>query len=124
MLALRPRRPLARSLSWLRSEVLAEAANELRLVARVAEVSALRRTPAGIPVVSCVLAHESRQLEAGIEREVKLELPAKAIGELAQMLAATAPGTKVLVAGFMAARNMRSRSPVLHLNIIEFMEGI
>ena len=100
------------------------AANELRLVARIVEVSALRRTPAGVPVVSCILAHESRQIEADIEREVKLELPAMAIGELAQTLAVVAPGAKVLVVGFMAAKSARSRSPVLHLNIIEFMEGI
>jgi len=84
----------------------------------------LRRTPAGIPVVPCVLAHESRQIEAGIEREVKLELQAVAIGELAQMLSAATPGAKVSVTGFMAAKSARSRSPVLHLNNIEFMEGI
>jgi primosomal replication protein N len=104
--------------------VCADAANELQLVARIAEISAIRRTPAGIPVVSCVLAHESRQIEAGIEREVKLELPAMAIGELAQALSVVAPGTKVSVTGFMAAKSARSRSPVLHLNIIEFMKGI
>jgi len=91
-------------------------------VARIAEVSALRHTPAGIPVVSCVLAHESRQIEAGIERDVKLELPAKAIGELAQTLSVVAPGAKVSVTGFMAAKSARSRSPILHLNIIEFMK--
>jgi primosomal replication protein N len=100
------------------------ATNELRLVARIAEVSALRRTPAGIPVVSCVLAHASRQIEAGIEREVKLELPAMAIGELAQTLSAVAPGARISVTGFMAAKSARSCSPVLHLNTIEFMEGI
>src|SRR5574340_839397 len=26
----------------------------------------LRRTPAGVPVASCVLAHESKQMEAGL----------------------------------------------------------
>jgi primosomal replication protein N len=104
--------------------VCADTSNELRLVARIAEVSAMRRTPAGIPVVSCVLAHESRQIEAGIEREVKLELPAMAIGELAQVLTAATPGAKVSVTGFMAARSARSHSPILHLNTIEFMEGI
>jgi len=93
-------------------------------VARIVEVSALRRTPAGIPVVSCVLAHESQQIEAGIEREVKLELPAMAIGELAQTLSAAALGAKVSVAGFMAAKSARNRSSILHLTIIEFMEGI
>jgi primosomal replication protein N len=97
--------------------------NELRLAARIVELSALRHTPAGIPVLSCVLAHESRQIEAGIEREARLELSAMAIGELAQTLAAAAPGTSVSVTGFMAAKSARSRMPVLHLNTIEFMEG-
>ena len=100
-----------------------DAANELRLAARIVEISALRRTPAGIPVQSCVLAHESLQHEAGIAREVKLELPAMAIGELARALAAAAPGARVSVTGFMAAKSARSRMPVLHLNVIEFMEG-
>ncbi|MDR1853363.1 MAG: primosomal replication protein N [Azoarcus sp.] len=100
-----------------------EAANELRLTARLVEVSALRRTPAGVPVASCVLAHESRQMEAGIEREAKLELAAMAIGELAEKLAGAAPGTGVAATGFLAAKSARSHKPVLHLNAIEFMEG-
>jgi primosomal replication protein N len=70
-----------------------------------------------------VLAHESWQTEAGMAREVKLELSAMAMGELTQTLASAAPGTSVLVTGFMAARSARSRMPVLHLNVIEFMEG-
>ena len=115
---------MPRSTRANRSEVCAEgAANELRLGARIVEISALRHTPAGIPVASCVLAHESRRNEAGIEREVKLELPAMAIGELAQTLSTAAPGTSVSVTGFMAAKSARSRMPVLHLNQIEFMEG-
>jgi primosomal replication protein N len=103
--------------------VSTEAVNEFRLAARIVEVSALRRTPAGTPVLSCVLAHESQQVEAGILREAKLELSAMAIGELAQKLAVAAPGTSVSVTGFVAAKSARSRVPVLHLNVIEFMEG-
>jgi primosomal replication protein N len=99
------------------------AANELRLVARIAEISAPRRTPAGVLVVSCVLAHESRQTEAGIEREVKLELPAVAVGELAQRLSEATLGASISATGFMASQSLRSRRPVLHLNIIEFIEG-
>jgi primosomal replication protein N len=98
-------------------------ANELRLAARIVEVSALRRTPAGVPVASCVLAHVSRQIEAGVAREVSLELPAMAIGELAQVLAGASPGAQVSATGFMAAKSARSRMPILHLNVIEFMEG-
>lgn len=97
--------------------------NELRLDARVAEVLPLRRTPAGVPVASCVLAHQSKQIEAGLLRDVSVELRAVAVGDLAGVLAAAEPGAAVKVSGFLAAKSMRSRNPVVHLNTIEFLEG-
>ena len=97
--------------------------NELRLDARVAEVLPLRRTPAGIPVASCVLAHESKQVEAGLTREVSVEVQAVALGDLAAVLAAAIPGSALRATGFLAAKSLRSRTPVLHLNTIEFLEG-
>lgn len=97
--------------------------NELRLGAKVAELLPLRRTPAGVPVASCVLAHESTQTEAGLARAVTVELQAVAIGELASVLAVVVPGTNVVVSGFLAAKSLRSRTPVMHLNKIEFVEG-
>lgn len=97
--------------------------NELRLGAKVAELLPVRRTPAGVPVATCVLAHESSQIEAGVTRTVTVELQAVAIGELASVLAVVAPGTNVVVSGFLAARSLRSRTPVMHLNKIEFVEG-
>ena len=54
--------------------------NELRLDARVAEVLPLRLTPAGVPIASCVLAHESKQVEAGLTRDVSVEVQAVAVG--------------------------------------------
>jgi len=97
--------------------------NELRLDARVAELLPLRRTPAGVPIASCVLAHESKQIEAGLTRDVSVEVQAVAVGDLAGVLAAARPGAAVRLCGFLAARSLRSRSPVLHLNTIEFLEG-
>ncbi len=97
--------------------------NELRLDARVAEVLPLRRTPAGVPIASCVLAHESKQVEAGVARDVAVELQALVVGDLASVLAAAAPGVALRVTGFIAAKSLRSRRPVLHLNTIEFLEG-
>ncbi|WP_068635350.1 primosomal replication protein N [Thauera butanivorans] len=97
--------------------------NELRLDARLAELLPLRRTPAGVPVASCVLAHESKQIEAGLARDVSVEMQAVAVGDLAGVLAAAKPGAAVRISGFLAARSLRSRSPVLHLNTIEFLEG-
>lgn len=97
--------------------------NRLILEARLVELNPLRRTPAGVPVVECLLAHRSRQWEAGVEREVSCELKAVAVGELARLMAAAAPGTDLRVEGFIAARSLKSRSPVLHLNTVEFLEG-
>ncbi len=97
--------------------------NELRLEARVAEVLPLRRTPAGVPIASCVLAHESKQVEAGVTRDISVEMQALVVGDLASVLAAAAPGVALRVTGFIAAKSLRSRSPVLHLNTIEFLEG-
>ena len=97
--------------------------NELRLDARVAEVLPLRLTPAGVPIASCVLAHESKQVEAGLTRDVSVEVQAVALGDLAVVLAAAVPGCALRATGFLAARSQRSRTPVLHLNTIEFLEG-
>ncbi|GHU13750.1 hypothetical protein AGMMS50225_24300 [Betaproteobacteria bacterium] len=97
--------------------------NELRLTAHVIEMSPLRRTPAGIAVASVKLGHESRRDEAGVMREVSVELAAMAIGELAHVLAAVQPGARMTVTGFLAAKSARSRTPVLHVNNIEFVEG-
>jgi primosomal replication protein N len=98
-------------------------ANALRLVARIVELSPLRYSPAGIPVASCVLAHESSQIEAGVPRAVKVELAAMALGDLARVLAAARAGACVAVRGFLAAKSAKSTTPVLHLNEIDFVEG-
>jgi primosomal replication protein N len=97
--------------------------NELRLTARIAELLPLRRTPAGVQVAGCVLTHESRQRESGLDRDVSVELQAVAVGDLASVLANAGPGVNVTVTGFLAAKSLRSRAPVLHLNKIEFVEG-
>lgn len=97
--------------------------NQLSLDAVLVELQPLRRSPAGVPVAACSLQHESKQVEAGIPRDISVELQAVAVGELANVLAGAVPGMSVRVTGFLAARSMRSRSPVFHLNKIEFLEG-
>ena len=100
-----------------------EGINQLHLDARIAELQPLRRTPAGVPIATCGLAHESKQIESGLARDVSVELQAVAVGDLAGLLAGASPGMKVRVAGFLAAKSLRSRAPVLHLSKIEFLEG-
>lgn len=62
-------------------------------------------------------------MEAGFARDVSVELQAVAVGDLAGVLAAASPGVCVKVTGFLAAKSLRSRAPVVHLNTIEFLEG-
>ena len=72
---------LKSSVNRMSADVVRDAVNELRLDARVAEVLPLRRTPAGVPIASCVLAHESKQIEAGLSRDVMVEVQAVALGD-------------------------------------------
>ncbi len=97
--------------------------NQLVIEASIAELQPLRLTPTGVPVASCRLEHASEQEEAGLSRSVSVELNAVALGELARMLGAAQPGMKIRGTGFLAAKSLRSRNPVLHLNKIEFLEG-
>lgn len=83
----------------------------------------MRHTPAGIPVLEFCLVHESVQIEAGIERRVHCEMYCLAIGSQAQLLATVKLGQELKVSGFLAARSLKRRTPILHVNLIEFMEG-
>jgi len=83
----------------------------------------LRFTPAGVPVSEGRLQHASKQIEGGTERQVEVEIAVLALGESARWLQAAPLGGAVKVNGFLAARSLKSRTPVLHVNSIEFLEG-
>ena len=87
------------------------------------ERGALRRTPAGIPVLEFTLAHQSTQIESDVERKVECEMGCIVVGQLAHVLANTKPGDALKLTGFLAARSLKRRTPVLHVNTIEFLEG-
>jgi primosomal replication protein N len=86
-------------------------------------LSALRYTPAGIPVIEFRLEHGSEQEEAGRQREVRAEIPAVAFEAQAQLLSKTAMQAGVKVQGFLSAKSKRSKKLVLHVTNIEFVEG-
>ena len=84
------------------------------LSARIAEASALRYTPAGLPAVDLRLEHESQASEAGQSRQVKVAIKAVAFGAMAEALVAQALGTQWRFNGFLATpRN--GKHPVLHI---------
>jgi len=61
--------------------------NTVSLSAILAAIDPLRHTPAGLPVVDFTLAHASQQDEAGSQRQVEFDMPAKATGDLATRIA-------------------------------------
>jgi len=96
--------------------------NRVQLSGELLSVQPIRYTPAGIPVTEASLGHNSEQQEAGLKRQVTCEVSVKALGNLAHQLATAQTGTRVTATGFLAAKSLKSRQLILHLESIEFQE--
>ncbi|MDM9561879.1 MULTISPECIES: primosomal replication protein N [Bordetella] len=97
--------------------------NKLELSARVLECEPLRHTPAGVPALEMLLAHESEVVEAGHPRRVEVTISAVALGDLAQLLAGTPLGTELQVQGFLAAARKDSVKVKLHMQLARKVGG-
>lgn len=89
------------------------------ITASVVARKALRYTPAGLPAVDLRLAHSSEVVEAGVVRKVSLELPAVALGPIAEVLLKHPLGTVLELKGFLAMT--RNKTAVL-LHITELSQ--
>ena len=96
--------------------------NQVVLTGRIAEMDALRYTPAGLPLMAFKIGHVSEQIEAGFRRKVECEIPAIAMGDPAQVVAGWKAGDSIKAAGFLARKSQHSQQLVLHLNRIELIE--
>ena len=76
--------------------------NQLVLTACIAELDALRYTPAGLPALNLRLEHESDVQEAGQTRQVKAAIKAVAFGAIAERLVKQAIGSAWRFNGFLA----------------------
>ena len=92
--------------------------NRLVLTAQMAERGAIRYTPAGLPALDLGLAHESVVDQDGHSRKVSLNMPALAIGSIADELAKRAVGFEGVFTGFLGARR-NGRGVLFHLTAIE-----
>ena len=95
--------------------------NRVELSGVLIERKALRYTPAGVPVLECVIGHGSEQMEAGSARRVECEIPAIVLGETTRWIQEAAPGTPMKLSGFLAARSRNSKQLRLHVTTIEFV---
>jgi len=89
--------------------------NQVRLRAAPVAKSALRYTPAGIPVAELSLRHDGAVSEAGIERQLGFEFPAVAVGPVAIALDREPLGKALDVAGFIAPKSRRSSRLIVHI---------
>ncbi len=76
--------------------------NHVVLTACIAELSALRYTPAGLPALNLRLEHESSVEEAGQARQVKAAVKAVALGAMAERIGKQAIGSAWKFTGFLA----------------------
>ena len=85
------------------------------------EKSVLRYTPAGIPIATATLVHDSKQEQAGGQRQVEFEITAIAAGEISKRFLEIALGIPMCFTGFLARKNRNSKSIVFH--VIDFQQS-
>lgn len=88
--------------------------NRLDVQGQVSELSPVRYTPAGVPVLEFLLSHQSEVTEAGQPRQLAFVLPVLAMGDLAQMASTVGLGQAVRIQGFLAP--VRKDSPRFRLH--------
>lgn len=67
------------------------------------------------------ISHISRQIEAGMPRQVECEISAVALAQMAETIAGIALGTKVKSIGFLAKKSRMSLQLVLHVNNVDLI---
>ena len=94
------------------------ACNRCVLSGELFELEDLRYTPAGIARIGCKIRHVSTQQEAGMERMIQCDVPAVALGKIAQQLSGLIQGQQLRVEGFLAQRSLRNTQLILHIDNI------
>jgi len=97
--------------------------NEAVIGGRLLKRGALRYTPAGIPILDFVIAHNSVQSEAGARRKVQCDVDVVAVGELAVRIEATKINQPLQVAGFLARNSVGNRKLMLRAVRVEPVGG-
>lgn len=96
--------------------------NQFKVVATVVEKSVLRYTPAGIPIATATLVHDSKQEQAGSQRQVEFEVPVIAAGEISKRFLDIELGVLMVFTGFLARKNRNSKSLVFHVTAFQEAE--
>jgi primosomal replication protein N len=93
--------------------------NKIILRCTVTFVDAIRYTPSGQSVLQLRYAHHSRQLEAGILRDVRCEGEALLMGNDVKYYAGQLQDKTVTLTGFLSQRSLRSTKLILHIQHLD-----
>jgi primosomal replication protein N len=96
--------------------------NQLRISAVPVARSALRYTPAGVPIAEASFRYDGKVTEAGSERTLDFEFPVVAVGPVALGLDREPLGQPLMITGFIAPRTRRSSRLIVH--ITEFARNV
>lgn len=75
----------------------------------------IRYTPAGLPALNFSLVYRGDLSEAGQVRQLELELPAVALGDIALTVDRIELGKIIVWEGFLAHKNRRSKQIEFHI---------
>ena len=89
--------------------------NRAELTATVVQRDVIRYTPAGIPLLDCVLLHHSEQSEAGMARQVDFEIVGIATGSTANRLGECRLDRSYRFTGFLTNRSKKSKRIIFHI---------
>ena len=81
-------------------------------MAQLVEMGVLRFSPAGVPVIDCMLEHHSEVTEAGLLRKVHVQTKAVAMGSMAEQLGRQPLGVQAQFGGFLGSTISRSGQAV------------
>ncbi len=93
--------------------------NQFIVQGLISELSPLRYTPAGVPVLEFLLFHESEVTEASQPRRISFSIGVLAMGDLAQMAGTICLGCKVRLQGFLVPVRKDSQKYRLHAQHIQ-----
>ena len=93
--------------------------NHFTLTAILVSKDAIRFTPAGIPVMHCLLEHSGQANEVGVARKIQMNVEAIAIGPIQKELERMDLGTEAVFEGFLAPKTLRNQRLVFHITHIQ-----
>ena len=92
--------------------------NQTDICGKITKLGVLRYTPAGVAIIDFTISHVSRQVEAGVSRQVLCEIFSVALGQMAKIISEMKTDTMVKATGFLNRKSRLSQQLVLHVNHI------